>query len=248
MSLSIRVGTAGWSLPRDVQDAFPAERSYLARYAMRFPAVEINSSFHRPHRQATYARWAESTGPDFRFSVKLPKTITHERRLVACDDLLRRFADEVSGLGEKRGPILIQLPPSLAFDQSVADRFLHTLQAILPAQAVIEPRHPGWFDGRADALLAVHRIARVTADPAPVPEAALPGGWRGFTYIRLHGSPHMYRSDYEPDRIALHAEMAVRFASSGPVWVVYDNTTSGAATRNALALGQRLRDRGHCTN
>src|ERR1700749_132945 len=119
-----RVGTAGWSIPKTVGDAFPSPGSHLTRYAARFSAVEINSSFYRPHRPATYARWAASVQASFRFSVKLPRTITHERRLLECDDLLARFADEVANLGEKRGPVLIQLPPSLAFEASIAGRFL----------------------------------------------------------------------------------------------------------------------------
>ena len=85
---SIRVGCAGWSIPREHADRFPEEGSHLARYAGRFPAVEINSSFYKPHRPATYARWAASVPADFRFSVKVPKLATHERR--ANDPQLRR--------------------------------------------------------------------------------------------------------------------------------------------------------------
>ncbi|HEX8904082.1 MAG TPA: DUF72 domain-containing protein, partial [Longimicrobiaceae bacterium] len=74
----VLVGTAGWTLPRAEQHAFPAEGSHLTRYAARFPVAEINSSFHRPHRSSTWARWASEAPPRFRFSAKLPKTITHE--------------------------------------------------------------------------------------------------------------------------------------------------------------------------
>src|SRR5256885_13730988 len=87
---SIHVGCAGWSVRADHASHFPAEGSHLQRYAGRFAAVEINTSFYRPHRPATYARWAASVPSDFRFSVKVPKEITHKRRLVDTLELLER--------------------------------------------------------------------------------------------------------------------------------------------------------------
>ncbi|MDB5695047.1 MAG: hypothetical protein JWN21_590 [Sphingomonas bacterium] len=216
-----------------MRDAFPAEGTALQRYAARFGAVEINSSFHRPHRRATYERWAASVPPGFRFAAKLPKTITHGARLIDCDALLVKFADEVGGLGDRLGPILVQLPPSLALDAEVAASFFDRLAAVLPAAHACEPRHASWFTAEADALLAGHRVARVAADPARVPEAALPGGWRGLTYARWHGSPAMYRSSYDDAALAGHAGVA---RAEGESWTFYDNTTLGAATPNALAL------------
>ena len=207
MSEKVRVGTAGWALPAPVRDAFPAAASNLARYAGRFDAVEINSCFHRPHRRATYERWAASVPEDFRFAVKLPKAITHGLKLRDCEAEIARFAEAVDGLGAKRGPVLVQLPPSFAFDAALAADFFTGLDATLGGPIVCEPRHPSWFDPEADALLADHRVARVAADPASVPTAAVPGGWRGLAYFRLHGSPSMYRSGYEPEA---RAEWAAR--------------------------------------
>lgn len=125
----IFLGTAGWSLPREHWAAFASEGSQLQRYAGRFAAVEINSSFYRPHRPATYAKWAESVPAAFRFCVKVPKQITHERRLVDCDELLARFLSECGELGEKLGCLLLQLPPSLALDPASAPRFVEALRA-----------------------------------------------------------------------------------------------------------------------
>src|ERR1044071_6345908 len=119
----INVGCAGWSLPKAMADRFPATGSHLARYAARFPAVEINSSFYRPHRPATYARLAASVPPGFRFSVKLPRAITHERRLVGPSPRLDAFLAEATALGPALGCLLVQLPPSLAFDAPTADAF-----------------------------------------------------------------------------------------------------------------------------
>jgi len=95
----------------------------LARYATRFSVVEINSSFYRPHQQRTYERWAASVPAAFRFSVKLPKAISHEAALRGCGPALDRFLEETAGLGRKLGGVLLQLPPSHAFDARVAAGF-----------------------------------------------------------------------------------------------------------------------------
>jgi uncharacterized protein YecE (DUF72 family) len=240
MAFAIRIGTAGWTIPRLWRERFPHDGSQLERYAARLSAVEINSSFHRPHRPDTYRRWADSVGPGFRFAAKLPKEITHQRRLIDAEEPIRAFADQVAGLGGKLAVVLIQLPPSLAFEPGAAGQFLCTAGAMLPVQHVLEPRHPSWFTDEAEALLTDHRVARVAADPAPVPSAALPGGWSGFAYFRLHGSPHVYRSNYEQDRIEAQARSALRAAAASETWVIYDNTTSGAATGNALALADQI--------
>src|SRR3982750_4264845 len=103
------VGTAGWTIPAGDRAAFPDEGSSLERYAARFSGVEINSSFHRRHRPVTWEKWAESTPPEFKFAVKLPKEISHQRKLVDCGDLLAAFVDEIEGLGEKLAVLLLQL-------------------------------------------------------------------------------------------------------------------------------------------
>jgi len=235
------VGVAGWSVPAALGERFRPDGSHLERYASRFDVVEIDSSFHGPHRRTTYARWAASVPPGFRFSVKLPRAITHERRLVDCTDLLMRFAEEVSGLGEKRGPVLVQLPPSFAWSGTLAAEFFEQLEALVASDIVCEPRHASWFTAEAGAMLRRHRVARVAADPAPVPEAARPGGWDGMAYLRLHGSPRIYRSAYPPSVIADHAGAVAALAVGGAqVWAIYDNTAAGAAPADALALLDRL--------
>lgn len=232
--MTLRIGTAAWALPRDVRDSFPPGASNLERYAQRFNATEINSSFYRPHRRATYERWAESVPADFRFAVKLPKAITHDARLADCEAPLAHFADEIAGLGAKRGPVLVQLPPSFAFDPALAETFFAQLDAIVGGPIAFEPRHLSWFDAQADALLVAHSVARVAADPAPVPAAAMPGGWRGLAYFRLHGSPRIYWSAYDDAALAAWRQKAVT-AGAGS-WIILDNTASGAATRDAAKL------------
>lgn len=235
----IRVGTAGWQIPKANAAAFPAQGSTLERYAAVFPAVEINTSFYRPHRASTYERWAASTPANFRFSLKVPKTITHEARLIDVAAPLGRFLGEARALGPKLGVLVIQLPPSLAFDAGVAATFLRRLRADADEQAALEPRHPSWFGPEADHLLEAHRVARIAADPARVPEAGKPGGWRGLTYLRLHGAPRTYVSTYdEPYIAALAAGLGVDPA--GAAWCMFDNTMLGGAAANGLDLLSRL--------
>jgi uncharacterized protein YecE (DUF72 family) len=232
-----RVGTAGWGLPRQWRDRFPAGESYLERYATRFSAVEINSSFYRPHRRAVYERWAASVPAEFRFAVKLPRAITHDQRLVASDVLLDVFLDEARGLGDRLGPLLVQLPPSLAFDAELVDEFFVALRERHAGAVACEPRHDSWFTRTVDMMLRRHAVARVAADPARVPGAAEPGGDDRLVYFRLHGSPRIYYSDYEPARLVPVAN-ALRDARArgADAWCILDNTTLGAATGNALFL------------
>ena len=233
--VTCRVGTAGWAVPRAVRDRFASEGSGLQRYASVFSAAEINSTFYRPHRPATFARWRETTPLDFRFAVKLPRAMTHEARLVGCEAALDVFLDEVSGLGEKLGPLLVQLPPGLAFEPLAAEAFFEALRARAPGPLVCEPRHPTWFSDDADALLARHQVARAAADPARHPAAGSPGGWPGLAYWRLHGSPRMYFSSYgDEDLAALANEISAHGAEDR--WCIFDNTASGAAAADALAL------------
>ena len=236
----IRLGTAGWTIPRADAAAFPGEDGHLARYARVLGAVEINSSFHRPHRAATYARWAASVPPGFAFAVKLPKAITHAARLADGDAALAAFVEAVAGLGDTLGVLLVQLPPSLAFDAAVATRFFAALAGLTAAPVACEPRHPSWFDAGADALLAAHRVARVAADPARVPAAAEPGGWDGLGYWRLHGSPATYRTSYRDGRLAPLAAVLAASAAARPTWCIFDNTASQAAAADARALAALL--------
>jgi len=230
-----RIGTAGWAIPARVRDRFPEGGTALERYARRLPAAEINSTFSRSHRRQTYERWEAAVPEKFRFSVKVPKSITHDRRLSDVDILLDRFLEEVAPLGTKLGPLLVQLPPSLAFDGSVLRNFLECLRRRVSGPLVCEPRHKSWFSGDAPQILRDYDVARVAADPAVVPEAALPAGSNAVAYYRLHGAPRMYYSEYGG---AYARELASRLACAGvsETWCIFDNTASGSATADALAL------------
>jgi len=238
---AIHLGCAGWNVPRDFALAFGEGSSQLARYATRFRAVEINSSFYRPHRRQTYERWAASTPPDFAFSVKLPQAITHELRLVRAMPVFDAFLDQVQGLGQRLRCLLVQLPPSLAFDSRVAGRFGAALRRRYAGPVAIEPRHASWFTAQADALLAGLRFGRVLADPVRHDAGAAPGGWPRTVYLRLHGSPRMYWSRYEDDLLGLLApRLSTAAMDAEHCWCIFDNSAAGQSVGDALRLEEML--------
>jgi len=254
---NLHIGTAGWTLPQEHSHHFPppgdAALTHLQRYAHRLHCVEINSSFHRPHLRKTWERWAATTPDHFRFSVKLPKAITHEAKLHNSGASLQIFLDQATGLNvgpvPKLGPLLIQLPPSLAFDEPLAYDFLTTLRELHPAVAPIqnlvalEPRHASWFTPAADRLLRTFDIARAAADPPKgSASAATPGGSQHLHYYRLHGAPRTYYSPYTDEDLIQLADTLRATSPATNVWVIFDNTALGHATANALYLSRRLSD------
>ncbi len=229
----VRIGTAGWSIPKQNRDAFLPEGTHLVRYAARFSCVEINSSFYRPHRPSTYARWAASVPQHFRFSLKVPKEITHKRKLIDCNDFLSAFLSESAMLGETLGPYVVQLAPSHAFDEAAAETFFEHFRNTYSGTVAIEPRNESWFGASSVALLRRYRITRIGADPAHFPGADISEAFGGFAYYRWHGSPRTYYSAYDEERLRDFARTADAY-DAGDTWCIFDNTALGAATENAL--------------
>ncbi|MFZ0872102.1 MAG: DUF72 domain-containing protein [Rhodanobacter sp.] len=243
---SLYIGTAGWSIPAACASLFPADGSHLERYAQVFNAVEINSSFYRAHLPATYRKWADAVPADFRFAVKVPRTISHQAKLKACQPLLDSFLAQVEHLAEKLGCLLLQLPPSLAYDPDIALPFFDLLRQMHRGPVACEPRHVSWFGAPASRALRARRIARVAADPARNPRAALPAGDRSMQYLRLHGSPRMYYDAY-PDNVLQRVSRRLLQPDPGTDerWCIFDNTALGHATTNALALAKLYRQWNH---
>src|ERR1700722_6386900 len=238
----VRVGCAGWSIPRLAAAHFASRGSHLERYSQVFNSCEINSPFYRPHKKETWERWARSVPADFRFSVKAPKAITHEARLNCSSEVFSAFLEQINSLHEKLGPVLIQLRPSLEFDYRRARKFLALIRGSFSGDVVWEPRHGSWFDLQVDDLLMEYQIARVAADPACVPAAARPGGLASLAYFRLHGSPRRYFSAYSRDSLNMLTAQAASLDAGARVWCIFDNTAFGAAIPNALELAAKLRD------
>lgn len=181
-------------------------------------------------------RWAESTPDDFKFAVKLSRSITHERKLKRSAAELKKFFAAVKPLGKKMGPLLVQLPPSLKFSSQGATGFFEILRHIYAGPVVCEPRNASWFELIADVLMRDFKISRVAADPAVTEAAAKSGGWAKTIYFRLHGSPRKYYSSYPDAYLKALAKQMVQMQETATVWCVFDNTASGAACQNVLRL------------
>mgnify|MGYP001317675755 CR=1 FL=1 len=230
-----RVGCAGWSLTRDLASAFAGPGTHLQRYATRLNCAEINSSFYRPHRYQTYVRWAESVAEDFRFSVKVPKLISHVQGLKDCEAVFDEFLAQAGGLGDRLGCLLVQLPPKLVYDEVVVGAFLSMLRQRYAGDVVVEPRHGSW--AAADWLLQEHRVARAAVDPSRFAGDSAPAGWAGVRYWRLHGAPRIYRDAYAPEQLqTLAGHLQAGVEAEVRTWCIFDNTASGAALGNALTL------------
>lgn len=235
------VGTAGWSIPASMAHHFPRSGSHLERYGQVLNAVEINSSFYRTHMPKTYERWAASVPQAFRFSIKIPRSISHEARLAGCDDLLECFLSGVERLGDKLGCLLLQLPPSLGWDAHVALPFLEQLRRLYSGPVVCEPRHASWFQLEATRALASFHVSRVAADPALCVRARVPAGDRQLQYVRLHGSPRMYYDAYNEAALTSLAQRMQRPSTdTSDRWCIFDNTAGGHALANAVGLLTRL--------
>ena len=235
------IGTAGWSIASKYCADLPIGGSHLERYAKTLSATEINSSFYKPHKRATYERWARSVPSDFRFSVKIPKAISHENALKDCGQVLKDLLADVSGLGTKHGVWLLQLPPKHAFDESTFRRFTDDLRRHSDIPVAVEPRHLSWFMPEVEECLIDCQVARVATDPVRSPEGRRPGGWDGLRYFRWHGSPRMYYSDYDATALQeLRKMLAEDHATGGENWCFFDNTALGAALGNAIAVTRNI--------
>jgi uncharacterized protein YecE (DUF72 family) len=223
------IATAAWTIPKEMVGRFGTGGSVLGRYASVFDGVEVNSTFYRRHKKSTFARWAASVPERFRFAVKVPKEITHTRAMREIAEPFSNFLEDIAPLEEKRGPLLCQLPPSLAFDADALDSAFKTIRDRENGQIVIEARNQSWASDEAFQLLKDYAFDRVFADPSPV--------WQREdfdappVYLRLHGKPRIYHSSYTDEEIRSFAHM-----SASDSWCVFDNTASGAATKNALAM------------
>lgn len=234
-------GTSGWQYPDWKGDFYPDEvpqRLFLEHYATRFPATELNASFYRLPSEKMIAGWLERTPDDFRFCLKLSRLITHNKRLSDCEEVLGNFLERVEPLQPRMGPVLAQLPPSLAFDQEVIAEFVAQWSQMSGAQLAIEPRHESWTDASVSDWLAGQGVVPVVADSGGRwPMAATPE--TGPVYLRYHGPEELYSSGYSPQKLGHEASRVREWLSQGrEVWAFFNNTDQGDAWRDAEKLAR----------
>jgi uncharacterized protein YecE (DUF72 family) len=232
--MSLRIGTAGWSIPYEYKKFFPEEGSHLERYSQIFNCVEINSTFSKIHRPNTFEKWAAVTPDDFQFSLKLHRTFTHECDLKPSSVELKNNIRLMSSLGEKWKVLLLQFPGKQNFNEKKMGRFLEIIRKHYAGFVVIEPRNQTWISKEAKSLMKEFKVSKVVADPERCPHDSRNILSTGeITYYRLHGSPVIYRSSYSKDFIQKIEHDLSAFKNP---WCIFDNTAQGKATGNALTL------------
>jgi uncharacterized protein YecE (DUF72 family) len=229
----IHVGTSGWQY-RDwrgvVYPGDAPQRRWLELYARRFSVVEVNNSFYRLPERSTFERWASGTPAGFTFVVKASRYLTHIRRLNDAEEGVRRLWDRASGLGDKLGPVLFQLPPRFPADAARLRDFLGWLPPSM--RSAWEFRDPSWMSDEVLGLLDDAGCALVLADrPGFRGPLVVTGGW---SYVRFHqGARH--QAGYRRDKLRRWADRLIMLPAR-EIWAFFNNDHGGAAVRDAEFL------------
>ncbi|MCI4322457.1 MAG: DUF72 domain-containing protein [Thermoplasmata archaeon] len=240
---AILLGTSGWDYPEWVGPVYPAHRNIdrLRHYADLFPIVEVNSTFYHLPTVSVVGSWVRRTPSGFRFAVKFPQTITHERRLVGADGELREFLRVVRPLTEAGRLVgaLLQLPPSLAFDAAIVRSFYESIPAELPV--AVEFRQASWTSPESLELLKEFRLAYSVVDEPLLPISLHVTG--SFSYVRWHGhgTPLWYDYTYSPAELARWIPRIRQLAEDGrPVYGFFNNHFRGDAAVNCRQFTELL--------
>ena len=238
--LKLYIGTSGWSYkhwaglfyPTDIKPA-----KYLEYYITKFNCVELNSSFYHLPKAKTIEGWIKRIPDSFRICPKLSRFITHQKRLNDVEEPIKRFLELFDVMRSHLGPVLIQLPPGLTFDKSLANDFLQILKKRYNHfRFAVEVRHKSWIKDEVFNLLTMSDIAFVIADSGkrfPYYEAVT----TDFVYLRFHGPEKLYASDYSDPVLHSFAEKITAWLRNGKeVWVFFNNDFHGFAIRNAFKL------------
>jgi uncharacterized protein YecE (DUF72 family) len=203
----------------------------LPFYAERFRTTEINYTFHRIPAAKTIENWFKLTPETFRFSLKAPQKITHFAKLRGCDDTLTYFYKVVSGLGERLGPILFQLPPGLKKDAALLGDFLRCFPEGM--RAAFEFRHESWFDDEIFALLKGRNCALCLAESDKITTPSVITA--NYGYLRLR------REDYQDADVARWSEFLRQQAGIwSDAFVYFKHEESGIGPRLAAQMVELL--------
>lgn len=238
-SPSVYSGTSNIVLPIK-QSQFPPEAkgaSRLQYYAMLHSSIEINATFYKVPRPATIEGWGESVPTDFKFTFKVPKTVTHAKDLQFSGGDLETFTQAVAGVGNKKGCLLVQLPPSVKQDmQEEVEGILEGLSSDAQGWHIaVEFRHPSWYKSAVYRMLQYYRAGMVEQDlpKSPTPQVTVA---EDFKYLRFHGPEGTYRGSYEDSFLLNHAKRITAWVKEEKEVYVYFNNTLGDALGNLATL------------
>ena len=239
--MPIRVGTCGWQYD-DWRGAFyPAKlptAHWLSTYSAAFDTVECDNAFYRLPTRETFEKWADASPPGFLMSVKASRFLTHIKRLKDPGEPVKRLLESCAGLGDKLGPLLVQLPPTMKADP---DRLSACLDCFPPGLRVaVEPRHDSWWTEQVRDILARHGAALVWSDRLRKPQAPL---WRttDWGYLRLHQGRLGFPPNYHPATLRRWLRrIHETWATAETVFVYFNNDAGAAAVRDAQAMQRML--------
>jgi uncharacterized protein YecE (DUF72 family) len=233
---ALRIGTSGWHYASWRGPFYPEDlkpKDYLAFYIRRFATTELNNPFYRAPSEATVAAWRDGTPPDFLFAWKASRVITHMKRLKNVEENIPFLMNRARLLGEKLGPILVQLPPSLKADRERLGAFLNLLPK--GQRFTFEFRDPSWYEPAVLDLLRDHNAALCISD-----HAAAPAPWEAtadFVYVRAHGPGGRYAGNYSDETQAdWKREIYLWRAEGKDVYFYFDNDVKSAAPADASRL------------
>ncbi len=212
-------------------------KDFLTLYSQVFNSVEINSTFYRKPTQKTLQKWFDETPENFRFFIKIPKTISHEKRLKDCKAEISEFCDHIqSGLKEKLAGFLYQFPPSFKNTPENTDVILDNIN--FNFLNVIEFRHESWWKEEVFHLLRENNIVfSGVSFPGNLPEEVIINH-PDILYYRLHGKPVLYKSEYSEEFLKDLAEKIEK--EQHKTFIFFNNTWGTAAIHNSLYLNKIL--------
>lgn len=239
------IGTSGWQYRHWRRLLYPRglpTEAWLAEYVRRFGTVEVNNTFYRLPERSTFERWRAATPDGFVFAVKASRYLTHVRRLIDPSGPVELLLDRASALGDRLGPVLLQLPPGLEKDVGRLDATL----AAFPrgVRVAVEFRHASWFDAEIRAVLERREAALCLADRG---ERAVSPAWRtaAWSYLRFHGGRSRPGSCYRPAALQRSADLlCATWPDSEDVYAYFNNDHAGCALRDASRFARCLDERG----
>ncbi len=236
----ILIGTSGWQYDDWRRRFYPKDlpkSRWLGFFSERFPTVEVNNTFYRLPAASAFERWREQTPADFVVTIKANRFITHIKRLKDPAEAVRTFWDRAVKLGDKLGPVLVQLPPRFSADHDRLEAFVRELPKTM--RAAFEFRDPTWEVPRTYEILEAGSAAYVQYDwPAKIAPDIVCGGW---SYVRLHKGSEQ-RTSYSRAKLSRWADRIAAMDASD-VFVYFNNDPGGAAIRDARTLTDLLAER-----
>ena len=232
----IHVGCSGWVYKHWRGSFYPEglpQKRWFERYSEEFDTVEINASFYRVPLATTFEGWREKAPPDFHYAVKVNRFITHMKKLIECETEVDRFVELTRLLGDKLGPLLYQLPPSLHKNLERLDAFLARLHKDL--EQVVEFRHGSWYDDEVLELLDRHGVGFVCHDLRGLISPRWASG--RTAYVRFHGTSGRYHGRYSDEALMDWANWCLQQKQRGrSVWCYFNNDIHGHAIEDARTL------------